>query len=155
MTIFSRSALVYHGKNPAPDVHSVVIPRFGAAPETVTWSDIMAERCAWQAGILRCKRGAYDPVLRPFRLSVAYFDQFLMGGWQAMLDRVGESIWIDRDRDGVKVPLMRLFPLLLDFSDWREWKVEFAHQFQRRRQDGHPVGIAMVWYDGADQLELR
>jgi len=78
--------------------------------------------------VRRCRRERQELILQRrrevtnephcWRLSVSYFDQSLMGGWHAFLDRQHESIWIDRDMKWLKEPLMQMFPFSL-FDDWQ------------------------------------
>jgi hypothetical protein len=151
-TIIKRSALVFHGHNPAPDVASVVVDHTGER-RVVTWSDVMRNRRERQQRILRDKTTVRR--LRAYRVYVEYFDQSLMGGWQAFIDRGdADHAWIDRDCRWLKEPLMKLFPILL-FGDWHEWKVEFARRFTRGQRDGRPRGCAFVWWDGSGTATLR
>lgn len=153
MTIMTRSALVYWGHNPAPDVALVLIDDRGR--HVVTWADVMRMRRERQQEQLRRKRCVVE--WRAYKLWVAYFDQPLMGGWQALLeDWRGRpySEWIDRDRSWLRPMLMKLFPLVPDVgtenTQWGEWKPAFAEQFERRRQDGRPLGVACLWWDQYD-----
>jgi hypothetical protein len=84
-----------------------------------------------------------------FKVWVGYFDQWLMGGWQAFLtNRRGEA-WVDRDRKFLKGALMKAFPVCLPFGEdgqlWDDWKPAFAARYQRRQQDGKPLGVAFAW----------
>ena len=89
-----------------------------------------------------------------YRINVSYFDQFLFGGWQAYIENIHESIWIDRDRGHLIPILMKLFPLLLPIGDrkeqWHFWKIEFARRYRKRKHHGEPVGVAYIWWDGND-----
>lgn len=108
----------------------------------------MRARRERQDEILRRKR--YTEPWRAWKLEVAYYDQPLMGGWQAMLITYGtiEREWIDRDRKYYCEEVMRLFPLTL--FGWEDWKPEFARRFKRRKQDHRPVGVATIWKRGHD-----
>ncbi len=151
-----RSALVYWGHNPAPNVAYVLVNwggKFGR--QTVTWADVMAKRREDQCRRLELKRAIVE--WRAYKLWVAYFDQNLMGGWHAFLEDwrgAGYRIWIDRDRTWMKAKLMETFPLCLplgtECEQWERWKVEFARQFERRRQDRQPVGVAYIWWNQRD-----
>lgn len=146
-TIIMRSAIVAWGGNPSPDTHSIVIDHRGR--HVVTWSEIMEHRRQRQAEILRYKRSCYQ--WRAFKVWVAYFDQFLFGGWQAFIENKDGCRWIDRDRPFLKRHLMDLFPLVFQHGDeddqWHEWKVEFAKRFRRRTHHRRPLGVAYVWWD--------
>lgn len=159
MTIFTRSALVFWGHNPAPDVARVEIDWRGER-RVVTWADVMHERREWQRRILERKR--YVEPWRAHKLWVAYFDQNLFGGWQAFLEdfrgRNGRR-WIDRDAPGLQKTLMELFPMSLPFGDareqWEGWKPLFAHRFKRRMQDHKPLGVAYVWVRRSDVRKVE
>ena len=93
---------------------------------------------------------------RAYRVWCAYFDMPLMGGWQVMMEdfRGRDSFnhhWIDRDFHTFKPELMRLFPLVAEAGSeacqWQQWKPAFAARFERRRQDGEPLGVAYIWWD--------
>lgn len=126
----------------------------GREYRTVTWAEVMQERRRRQAERLAVKRGERDPVPRAHKLWVAYFDQEFFGGWQAMVGDFrgrGYEVWIDRDCTWMQKHLMRLLPLVLplwdDWQQWDLWKQAFAQQFERRRQHGHPLGVALIWWD--------
>lgn len=152
-TIIMRSALVFHGHDPAPDVHSVEVDHYGDR-RVITWTDVMQRRRERQQVILDHKRGCERT--RAWRVYVAHFGNGLMGGWQAMIDRVGHSEWIDRDRKSLIPKLLRIFPLVLSLGEerdqWGQWKIEFAKRFKRRTQLRQPVGVAYVWWDGGYEL---
>ena len=125
----------------------------------VTWAEVLENRRIWQRERLRRKREWCVNEVRAYRISVAYFDQDLMGGWQAMIEDWrgrGYSIWIDRDARRLEPHLMRLFPLILpvgsEHDQWQAWKPAFARQFERRRHDRQPQGVAYFWWDGRDSL---
>jgi len=149
-SIITRSALMTWGKTvPPPELAYVV------DGQMVTWAQVMARRRQHQAELLRQKRHAISQ--RAYVLRVAYFDQSLMGGWQAMMDDWRgrhHGIWIDRDCTRLRAPLMRCFPLLLavgsEDEQWRCWKPEFARCFRRRDQDRQPLGVGFVWWNGRD-----
>jgi hypothetical protein len=157
-TIISRSALAFHGHDPAPDVHSVVIDHRGR--RVVTWADVMADRRARQERILARKRHVERE--RACRIWVAYFDQDLYGGWHAFLGdhrgRRGEA-WVNKGRcDGpLASRLMDLFPLVLDFGDspkerFGRWMVAFARRYRRGTHHGRPRGCAFLWMGPGHQL---
>lgn len=104
-TIIKRSALVFHGHNPPPDVAEVVIdPRYGR--RVVTWAEIIEQRRQWQRE--RLDRIRFVPQWRPYKVWVAYYDMDLFGGWHAFIENRNERIWIDRDRSGLIPELMKL-----------------------------------------------
>jgi hypothetical protein len=146
-TIITRKALAHWvGQTPAPDVAYVVAEDHGSRT-VFTWADVHAARRERQRLILYRKREAKS--WRAVRLSVAYFDQDLMGGWQAFLDGIDrwDHVWIDRDGKSFKEPIMGMFRLGL-FAEWNDWKIAFAERFERRRQDGKPVGVSFLWKRG-------
>jgi hypothetical protein len=148
-TIINRKALVHYGHCPESQV-AYLIRDAWHGDRTVTWAEVMAERRERQARILSQRRCVGADLGRAVRLWVAYFDQDLMGGWQAFLDDYrGRSsrLWIDRDsRYDVRPLVMRLFPLTL--FGWEEWKVAFAAAYRKRRKAGRPVGVAYLWQRG-------
>lgn len=77
-SIITRSALIAWGREPPPELHSIVNGRM------VTWADAMDFRRERQRERLDSIRREY-PAWRACRLSVAYFDMTLMGGWQAFI----------------------------------------------------------------------
>lgn len=147
-TIITRSALVFHGLDPGPEVAAVELDVAGER-HIRTWEDVMRARRERQRHRLAEKRR--HPCLRAWRLYVAHFGNGLFGGYQAMIDRIGDSHWIDRDRKWLQPTLMQKFPLCL-LNDWEQWKEEFAKTYRRRKQCRHPVGVALVWWDGGDEL---
>ena len=62
-TIIKRSALVYHGHNPAPDVAQVVIDPFHGR-RVVTWAEVMQRRREAQRRRLVAVKAAYEPPTR-------------------------------------------------------------------------------------------
>ncbi len=149
--IIMRSALEFWGQHPPAELHSIEVGH-GGKRRMVTWDEVMAARRKRQAERLRWIRHVEE--WRAHKLWVAYFDQNLMGGWQAFLcdwrGRCNET-WIDRDASGLKPMLMRVFPLVLplgtnDFQ-WELWKQAFARRYERRRQDRRPLGVAICWWD--------
>ena len=149
-----RSALIYWGQNPAPDVARVEVDAMHRR-HVVTWADVMRERRERQRQRLEYKRQVAE--WRAYKLWVAYFDQPLMGGWHAFLEtyRTGfdQRIWIDRDREWMRPKVMELFPLVAPCSEpmqWRRWKTAFAEAYERRRQDDQPLGVAYIWWNGRD-----
>lgn len=145
-TIFMRSAFIARGFPVEPTTHSVIIDAPGAEPRIRTWEDVHRERRQRQEKILFAKRGGYEPRLHAWRLSVAYYDQALFGGWQCMLHRLTESVWVDRDRDWLKPILMSVFPTS-SCDGWEGWKPAFAEAYRRGTRDGRPRGVCYVRYD--------
>ena len=136
----------FFGKPPAiPDDLAAVCTDCTGQRCVVTWPMVMQRRREMQAMRLSQKRAVVE--FRAWKLWVAYYDQELMGGWQAFIEREGQRHWIDRDRKWLMRPIMDMFPVAL-FGDWHDWKAEFAKQFERRRQYGRPVGVAFLWFDG-------
>ena len=151
--IIHRGALVFHGHNPAPDVAMIVSDHLGR--HVITLEEVMEKRRERQRWRLENNRRGEEE-WRAWRLYVAYFDQDMFGGWQAMLDNFKgpqswDSTWIDRDAKGLKEPLMQMFPFLV--TDWWEWKPLFAKQYERRRQDGQPVGVRYLWWKGRGEFK--
>lgn len=142
--LMTRSAMVFHGLNPAPDVAAVVDRKI------VMWADVMRRRRERNASNLERKRWVETD--QAFKLWVAYFDQFPFGGRHAFLENRDERIWIDRDLAWSKQPLMGQFPLVLT-DDWDLWKIEFARQFQRRKMFRQPVGVAYIWKRADGRIE--
>ncbi len=143
MTIIHRSALVFYGHNPAPNVAAVVVDHEGR--HVVTWDDVMRERREKQKR--RLDQIRYVEEWRAVKLWVAHFGNGLMGGWHAFIDGIvqgcgGLHVWIDRDGKGYIDNLMRLFPLE---TDWHAWKQAFAKKYKKRRQDRKPVGVVYLW----------
>lgn len=155
-TIITRSAAVFHGMPIADDVASIVYEYDQAEPQFVTWADVMADRRERQAARLDRKRNAGVVRWRAVRLWVAYYDQWLMGGWQAFVDDYrNRCAWIDRNRKYLKETLMSLFPLVLPIGDqWSQWKIEFANRYRRRRHHRKPLGVQMLWHDGHHGFRL-
>ena len=149
--IIMRSALVFWGKNPPPELHHIVDD--GRERRIVTWTDVMNARREKQRNRMAIIRHVNEP--RAHRLSVSYFDQPLMGGWHGFIEgiqgRNEYGTWIDRDRSWLIPLLLREFPLVLPLGtereQWGQWKVAFAHQFKRRLQCGEPVGVCPVWWE--------
>lgn len=146
MTVITRSALVAWGHAPPPELHH--IERDHRGERVVTWADVMQERREQQRRILLNKRSS--PELRAYRLWVGYFDQRLMGGWHAFLDRGGEQVWICHRCPWLIPVVMNLFPLVLPGlpDRWNRWKQAFAVEHARGRHHGRPRGVAFVWWDG-------
>jgi hypothetical protein len=151
-SIFTRSAVEYWSGRPAPpDLAYVEIDHRGK--RVITWAQVHAARRERQARRLAMIRDSHPE--RAYRICVSYFDQDLMGGWQCMMDDWrgrDYDVWIDRDRQWFKAKLMKCFPVVLplgsEYEQWREWKEAFAVQYERRRQDGEPVGVAYIFWDG-------
>jgi hypothetical protein len=155
-SIITRKALIAWGHNPPPDLAAVRTDHHGR--HIITWDDVMAARRKHQAERLQRKREWFVSHFRAYKLWVAYFDQDLMGGWQAMIEDWrgwGYSMWVDRDRPWLKPKLMQAFPLVLplgsEYEQWAAWKIAFAKQFKRRSHDRRPLGVAYLWWDGSDQ----
>ncbi len=154
--IIMRSALVFWGQNPPPELHHIVDD--GRTRRIVTWADVMAARREKQRKRLDMIRRVEEP--RAHRLMVAYFDQDLMGGWHAFIEgiqgRNEYGTWINRDRSWLIPQLLREFPLVLPFGtereQWQMWMPAFAQQFKRRTQHGHPVGVQLVWWDNRSHV---
>jgi hypothetical protein len=145
-SIITRSALVFWGRNPAPDVASVV------DGQIITWGEVMDTRRKNQRERLRRKRHVDE--WRAHKLWVAYFGQDLMGGWHAFVEDIrgrDHRVWIDRDCRHLMPYLMKLFPLVLGLGSerdqWEMWKPEFAASFKRRRQHRQPLGVTALWWD--------
>jgi len=157
-SIIMRSALVHWDQNPAPDLAYVLTDRRGR--RVVTWSEVLDQRRARQRERLGWKRMVCET--RAYKLWVAYFDQPLMGGWQAFLETYQAQhyyevcIWIDRDRSFMIPNLLNVFSLVpsvgSEYEQWRLWKPEFAEQYRRRSHDNRPLGVAYCWWDGRDSL---
>lgn len=138
-TIMTRKAVEYWGNRiPPPDLAYIVDGR------VVTWAEVLENRWQHQRAILARKREPAES-WRAVYIHVAHYGSGLMGGWQAMLYWIGGHCWIDRDGKSFKDQLMRVYPLGLLFPDFYEWKREFARCYEKRRQCGHPVGIAFAW----------
>lgn len=147
--IITRSALVYHGHNPAPEVASVVIDYVGGPRRVVTWSDVMRQRREEQSRRLANKR--HCDVARVFKLWVAFFDTQFYAGWHAFLERFHDRTWIRSS--WLQEDVMRLFPLVLPgVGDWEQWMIEFSKRYRRGTQDRKPRGLAFVWWNGRDEI---
>lgn len=156
--IIMRSALVFHGHNPPPEVAMVEVDcgrHFGR--RVVTWAEVMERRRERQRQILERRRQPDVRPLRAYKVWVAYFGEGLMGGWNAFIENLDGRTWIDRDRKWLMGALMQLFPLVLplglDGDDWEAWQIAFARHFKRRTQRRQPLGVAYVWWDGWDVLK--
>lgn len=157
-TIMTRSALIAWGQTPPPDVAGIISDRPGSR-RVITWHEVMAQRRQRQHAQLAHKRAG-----RPrhaWRLMVAYYETAVFHGWQAVLDTYADrSVWIDRDRRGLRRQLMTVYPLVLPLGDpwltwwpaWDQWKVAFAEQYTRRQQARKPLGVTYVWWDGAAEM---
>lgn len=147
--IFTRRAIEFWSGEPAPpDLHHVFIDNRGR--HVVTYIEHMQAKRERQRDILSSIQSC--KLWRAWKLEVAYYDQSLMGGWQAMIYTYGggcDSRWIDRDGKGLRADLMRIFPMCLPFgsedNQWETWKPMFAAAYKRRRQDLHPVGVGFFW----------
>jgi hypothetical protein len=151
VTIITRSALVYWGHNPAPNV-AYIVSDHTRERRVVTWADVMEARRKRQDEQLTRKR--HVMTWRAYKLWVAYFDQELMGGWHAFLEDYRGAdyrIWIDRDRRWLEPMLMKAFPLVLPLGSereqWQLWKLAFAKQFRRRTHDRKPLVVSIVWWN--------
>jgi hypothetical protein len=120
--------------------------------QPVTWAQVLEHRREVQDLILRRKREPTWPPYIPWRLSVAYFDQRLMGGWQAFIDNRHERLWIDRDCKWLKDGLMELFRFWLPgCGTWEEWKPLFAQRYGAGTQYGRARGVAIVRWNGKNE----
>ena len=154
-TIMDRSAMVFWGHNPPPEVAYITRPHVGVPWTVVSWDEVMDAKRKRQAEILEHKR---DPgrQRRPWMVWVFYNDTFIYGGWHCYLNRYDENgKWLMKPSQ----ELMRLFPLVLPIGSiddqWHNWKVEFAGQYKRRMHHGKPEGMTPVWWDGwHGKLEL-
>lgn len=151
--IVTRSAVEFWSQGKAPPELAAIVDG-----RVVTWNDVMRLRREHQQRQLAAKRCVVP--LRACRIRVLYFDQFLMGGWQALIDDwrgPAFGAWIDRDRPHLMRPILEMFPLLPSSPNiarqWAEWKPVFAQRFARGMQDGRPRGVAHVWWNG--HLDLR
>lgn len=143
-TFFNRKGYEYWtGRRLPPDVAFVERDWHGRTC-FITWAEVHAARNKRREHALYWKR--FVEPWRAVKVEVAFFNQRLMGGWQAFLDGIAYHVWIDRDGPHYKEQLMSLFPLTL--FGWEEWKVAFARSFARRRQDRRPVGVDYLWRRG-------
>lgn len=154
-TIITRKFLEGYGNKLPPELAYVVSDEKGR--RIITWAEVMEKRKAFQGERLRRKREFFHFPWRAYKLWVGYFDQSLMGGWHAFLEDYRgrpHSIWIERHVPLLKPDLMKTFPLILqlesDREQWEAWKVEFAKQFERRRQCRRPLGVAYIWWNKRD-----
>jgi hypothetical protein len=153
----NRKAMEFWGKNPAPNV-AAMVSDYPGHYRLITWGDVMENRRKRQAEQLLRIRALESARQEFYRVWVAYFDQSLMGGWQAFIDSRRTfnhyGNWIDRDRRWLKPMLMEAFPLLLPLGSeherWEAWKPEFAAQYSRGQQDGRPRGCCFVRWNGKD-----
>jgi len=144
--ILMRSALVFHGHQPPPELHSILDDGF--TRRVVTWAEHLDERRQRQRERLEVLRRG--PQRRAYKLWVAYFEQLIFGGWHAFLENREGCHWISR-RGEMPAQIMRLFPLVLPFGDEGErlremlWMEAFAKAYKRRMHHGRPLGVAVVW----------
>ncbi len=151
-SLFTRSAVEYWSGRPAPpDLAYVEIDHRGK--RVITWAQIHAARRERQARRMALIRDSHPE--RAYRICVSYFDQWIMGGWQVMMDDwrgPDYAVWIDRDRKWFHSELMNCFPVILPIgseeSRWRQWKEAFAVQYRRRQFCRRPQGVAYIWWDG-------
>ncbi len=157
-TTFTRKAIVRWGRVALPpEIAYGVRDAPGVDVRMVTWDEVMEDRRKRQREILRLKRQG-QPERRAYRLIVRYFDQYWYSGWQTYLDGVNDCQWVDKHGKHLRGPIMEAFPVLeptlfeteCEYGRWERWKIEFAEQYKRREQDGRPVGVAYVWWDGDD-----
>ncbi len=154
--VITRSALVFWGKDPAPDVSSLVIDHRGR--HVVTWAEVMAARRERQERQLAWKRQARE--VRAYKLWVAYFDQVFFGGWHGFLENRDGRHWL-RYPGGPRNALMRLFPLVLPYgrederTRWERWMEAFARAYRRRTQCRRPLGVAYVWSEDGTRGPFR
>ncbi len=169
MTIINRKALIYWGAhfgNPRTldaDLAYIVQEHSGAPRRKVTWAEVIENRRKRQRERLDRIRQVAE--WRPYKLWVAYFDQTLMGGWHAFLEDHrggGYRIWIDRDLSWFREKAFALFPLVLPLGKpyerywpaWEQWKVAFAESFRRRLHDRRPLGVAYIWWNRREKVEV-
>lgn len=146
-SIIMRSGLIAWGQNPPSELHSIVSDGYNR--RIVTWKDVMDKRREDQNKRLNAIR--HIPEWRAHRLSVAYFGNGLMGGWNAFIDDISgrsRGTWIDRDLRWLTPKLLEVFPL--EARDWSQWKIEFAQRFERGRQYGEPRAVVNVWWNRRD-----
>lgn len=140
-TLITRSFIVNMGGTPPPDLAYVLNGR------VVTWAEVMVNRRARQARELEWRRRDHRGRWRPLRLSVRYYDMFIMGGWHGYLHgAAGFEHWLRYDR--YKAELMKLIPLLpplLPADDWGAWLKLFARAYQTGVADRKPCGATTVW----------
>lgn len=137
-SIFTRKALEFwSSKKLRSDVAMVIDGR------VVTWKQVMDCRRERQRLILARKRESES--CHAVRVTVAHYGDWLMGGWQTMLNWIGGSCWVERDGKWFTDQLMALYPVVLPMSDFSLWKQAFANDYRRRRQCNHPVGVAFLW----------
>lgn len=159
MTIINRSALIAWGRQNIPaDLAYIQIDHGRDSRQVVTWRDVMENRRKKQNERLRLIRHVNQ--WRACKLWVAYFDQWLMGGWHAFIDsyRGDERHLWTRRGNFITRGLMVEFPLVLPLGDeaqsFEAWKIEFAKRYQRGTHDGKPRGVAYVWWNGHDYPKL-
>jgi hypothetical protein len=147
----TRSALVFWGHNPAPNVARVIINHKGR--RVITWEEIIAARRKLQAERLKRIRSVNRWL--PYKLWVAYFNQTFYGGWHTFLENRDSRYWLNQGGGHLFFwSLMKLFPVCLPLGEpWsrieqERWMIAFAHEFKRRTQDRKPLGVAIVWWDG-------
>ena len=152
VAVMNRKAVEFWGQKPAPPDLAYIQFDHAHRRRVVTWAEVMQHRRERQREHLDLIRRTAN--VRAHKLWVAYFDQSLMGGWQAMIEDYrgrGFDVWIDRDCRRLMLPLMELFPLVLPSGSererWERWKPEFARQYERRKQDRRPLGVTYVWWD--------
>lgn len=155
MSIITRKFFESMGQNPPKELAYVVSDFRGR--RMVTWAEVIETRRRNQVECLERKREWGQYPWRAHRLSVAYFNQTFFGGWHAFLEDyrgTDHRIWIEKEGESLFKPLMEIFPLILplgsEHEQWEQWKVSFAEQFERRRQDGRPLGVAYIWWNGRD-----
>lgn len=151
--IMTRSALIFWGHNPAPNVASVVIEVDGSR-RVVTWGELMEKKRTDQRRHLEEIR--HVPTLRPARLWVGYNPNFIYQGWFAVIDNLRQEkcVWSKSPR---LIPdLMRLFPLVIQFgnqrNDFQIWCAEFARQYQRGTCGGKPRGFTIIHWNGSEEI---
>lgn len=152
-TIMTRSAVEFWGRRKLPkNVAYLVSDGPGGRMKEVTWDEIMDGRREKQANILSHLL-APSSTRRAARLSVQYFDQSLMGGWQCYIDGIGDSEWLRYSEDK-KERLMAVLPMenqmnlpgMASFAErWSIWKENFATRYQVGVFDGRPRGAVFGW----------
>jgi hypothetical protein len=141
-TLITRSFLENMGRTDLrPDLACIVNGK------VVTWADVMRNRRARQARELEWRRRDHTGRWRALRLSVRYYDMFIMGGWHAYLHAAGGyEYWLRYDR--YKEELMALLPLLpplLPADDWHAWLKLFARAYRVGTADRRPRGALTIW----------
>jgi len=144
-TIVMRSAyklggLFYRPGRDLGDLHHVESDYRGR--RIVTRTEVNVAKLKRHEGNLASIERAAQP--RAYKLWTAYYDMDIFGGWQAFVENRDDLTWIDRDNKPSKPRWMKLFPLLLDQTDWEGWKIECARQYKRATHHGKPRGVVYL-----------